>query len=278
MVFSVGFLQASKRNFSFRSSFLSFATSIAQFLSHRTWKQSPSLWSMCSVNCRVSWWLQICLLSLCVADSLQPTAKIGSPTCTASKSTIWRKRGRAVQLHLVHSPTDHFTYQRQVNPFIVIKWGSVMYSGCERLNPVLSFLWGRQILADIRSVQRPPEAQNYQSNSDAEIEQHTLKEICVCVFVYVCSSWCTSVPGSAFEYCISATLLRSTGKVPFPFELGVRLKCHNHEELQIWVDVSPWFKNRPRIDLRAVTVPLMAPVFCGSWSVSQQQCFLSLLD
>lgn len=223
MVFGFGFLQASKRNFSFRSSFLCFATSIAQFLSHRTWKQSLSLWSMCSVNCRVSWWLQICLLSLCVADSLHPTAKIGSPTCTASKSTIWRKRGRAVQLHLVHSPTDHFTYQRQVNPFIVMKWGSVMYSGCERLNPVLSFLWGRQILADIRSVQRPPEAQNYQSNSDAEIEQHTLKEICVCVFVcvffmtHICPwicVWVLHISNSAQIY----------GKSPFPFWAGGQTK------------------------------------------------------
>lgn len=34
-----------------------------------------------------------------------------------------------------------------------------MYSGCERLNPLLSFLWGRQIRADIRSTQKPTEAQ-----------------------------------------------------------------------------------------------------------------------
>lgn len=34
-----------------------------------------------------------------------------------------------------------------------------MYSGCERLNPVLLFLWGRQIRADIRSMKRLREAQ-----------------------------------------------------------------------------------------------------------------------
>ena len=91
--------------------------------------------------------------------SRHPTATTGSSTWTTLKSNFWRKRGRAVQLHLVHSPTDHFTYQRQVNPFIVMKWGSVMYSGCERLNPALSFLWGRQIHADLRTVQRPRVAQ-----------------------------------------------------------------------------------------------------------------------
>lgn len=56
---------------------------------------------------------------------------------------------------------------------------------------------------------------NYQSNSDAEIEQHTLKGICI--WVCVCSSWRTSVPrlrlSTAYQRRIWATLLRCTGKV-----------------------------------------------------------------
>lgn len=37
-------------------------------------------------------------------------------------------------------PTDHFTDPRQVNPFIVMKLGGIMYCECEMLNPVLAFL------------------------------------------------------------------------------------------------------------------------------------------
>lgn len=181
-------------------------------------------------------------------------------------------------MNSIRSPTDHFTYQRQVNPFIVMKWGSVMYYGCERLNPVLSFLWGRQIRAHIRSVEK---LKNYQSNSDAEIEQHTLKEICICVCV--CFSWRTSVPRSVLEYCISAQDLSNSAQIygknlVSGFVARVGSSLSSDEELQVWVHVFPRFKICPRIDLQAVTVPLMAPVFCGSWSVSQQQCFLSLPD
>lgn len=69
-----------------------------------------------------------------------------------------------------------------------------MYSECERLNPVLAFLWGKQNRVNMRSEQRPPEAQSYQSNSDAEISQHTLKEICFRIGMFVLGH--TSAPRS----------------------------------------------------------------------------------
>lgn len=100
------------------------------------------------------------------------------------------------QLNSIRSPTDHFTYQRQVNPFIVMKWGSVMYYGCERLNPVLSFLWGRQIRAHIRSVQRSPRTISQilmlRLNST---HLRRFASVCVCMFfmTHICTSICVWV-------------------------------------------------------------------------------------
>lgn len=78
--------------------------------------------------------------------------------------------------------TDHFTYPRKVNPFIVMKWGGIMYWECEMLNPVLAFLWERSSPADMenRDLERNSD---YHSKHDADIAQHTLKEICMCVHV-----------------------------------------------------------------------------------------------
>lgn len=45
-----------------------------------------------------------------------------------------------------------------------------------------------------------------------------------------------------------------------PSQAEVRLKCHSDEKLQVCGDISPCFKNHPRIDLQALTLPLMALV------------------
>lgn len=129
--------------------------------------------------------LQICFWSLCVAIvcTVAPTGvwMISSATWRSTRDVIYAK-GEGQFNHMSSPPllTDHFTYPRQVNPFIVMKWGGIMYCECEMLNPVLAFLWGRSSPADIenRDLGR---RRNYQSKHDADIAQHTLKEICMCV-------------------------------------------------------------------------------------------------
>lgn len=78
-------------------------------------------------------------------------------------------------------PTDHFTDPRQVNPFIEMKWGGIMHCGCEMLNPVLAFLWGRSSHGDIenRVLER---YRTYPSKHDADIAQCKNSEIYMCVY------------------------------------------------------------------------------------------------
>lgn len=101
---------------------------------------------------------QICLLLFCVASSLKLSNSKDQLPNLKFLNRMYRKRGRRVGQRLVPPPADHFPCHRQVYPFIVIKWGNVMYSECERLNPALAFLWGRQSCANIRSEQTPPDA------------------------------------------------------------------------------------------------------------------------
>lgn len=55
----------------------------------------------------------------------------------------------------------------------------------------------------------------------------------------------------------------------------VMLTCHNEKQQSLNGIISIYCL---KINLWTVTVVLMIPVFCGSWSLSQQQCFLSLPD
>ncbi len=104
---------------------------------------------------------------------MAPTGEwmISSTTWKSTRDVIYAK-GEGQFSHMSSTlPTDHFTDPRQVNPFIVMKWGVIMYCECEMLNPVLAFLWGRSSHADIenRVLERH---RNYPSKHDADIAQH----------------------------------------------------------------------------------------------------------
>lgn len=154
----------SEKDLLFRISFPCFTSPIAQFLSRRKWNWSVSRWigwDTC-VNSVASCFFRF--VSRCFVLPVawnSATAKDQRPDLKLLKKNL-KKKGRRVRRRLVPPPADHFPYHRQVYPFIVMKWGKVMYSECERLNPALAFLWGRQSRADIRSEwsehSEPPDA------------------------------------------------------------------------------------------------------------------------
>lgn len=80
-------------------------------------------------------------------------------------------------------PTNQITHAMQVNPFIVMKWRSMMYCRCKMLKQVLAFLWGRRSHGDVenRVLERH---RNYPSKHDADMAQNdnTLMGIRLCVY------------------------------------------------------------------------------------------------
>lgn len=73
-----------------------------------------------------------CVLPQCVVWM------ISSSTWRSTRDVIYAKGEGQFSPMSSSLRSNHFTDPRQVNPFIVMKWGGIMYCECEMLNPVLT--------------------------------------------------------------------------------------------------------------------------------------------